>query len=646
MKHIPVKYYAWFLIVSIVFLCLCSKGYGQQVFPSGNPTSQSWIKGGQKVDSAFVLPWRKSAWPWQDSIGRICYDRYGDSSIYYHNGIRWIKIGSGSGADSSIFATVYDVDTAKQNIRDTRIWYFPNGTESINYTTNDIITIGNSWQFTVDGDDGHYNYSALTSSTAGVGFFAANGDLTRFDITGSSTDYLAGNGTWQPIPGGSGTVTTVTVTPGYGVSSSVSNPTTTPDISIDIDSTKFIPFTDSGKYWGIITRAKLIAATSAQTLQTVTDNGNTTTNSIAIQDGSGNNCVTITNSGTVKTKSTSPTTYYVGMNTSSDGSINRLEYKLPGAQLNVYPPTISATGYNQYYQNDTGYLMLMSDTIGGIGLYPRVATRKQIDSVANIAVSKVFTVTGTSPINVTSGTSPVVSLIYSTTPTASTVSEWDANVNMSGNNLIAYTTSTATAGGTTTLSVTSTYGQDFTGTSNQTIVLPVTSTLHTGLFYYITNLSTGTLTVNASDGSLVQTMVSGSTAIVKCTSISVTTNAAWTSYYGPPVTTSSNASTIVQRDANGAIAMTTLTATGNTTVSIPSRLKLVAITFLPASGSESIKVGTTNGGTEVMGSTSFSSTLGSGNSISFGYRMFSTSGATTLYLNGASGSVTYYITIQ
>lgn len=87
----------------------------------------------------------------------------------------------------------------------------------------------------------------------------------------------------------------------------------------------------------------------------------------------------------------------------------------------------------------------------------------------------------------------------------------------------------------------------------------------------------------------------------------------------------------------------TLTATGNTTVAIPAQQRLWSITFLPASGSESIKIGTTNGASDVMPNTVFSSTLNAVSSVGFSGRMFSDATSTTLFINGAIGAVTYYI---
>jgi len=94
----------------------------------------------------------------------------------------------------------------------------------------------------------------------------------------------------------------------------------------------------------------------------------------------------------------------------------------------------------------------------------------------------------------------------------------------------AYTT-TATAGGTTTLTVNSTYQQFFTGTLAQTIVLPVTSTLVLGHSFLIVNNSTGSLTVNSSGGNLVKTVIAGTSVIVTCILASGTTAASWSVTY-------------------------------------------------------------------------------------------------------------------
>jgi hypothetical protein len=88
-------------------------------------------------------------------------------------------------------------------------------------------------------------------------------------------------------------------------------------------------------------------------------------------------------------------------------------------------------------------------------------------------------------------------------------------------------TTTATAAGTTTLTSSSNYRQFFTGSTTQTIVLPVTSTLVTGIAYEIENNSTGLLTVNSSGGNLVGTVPSGVCVHVVCIGTTLTTAADW-----------------------------------------------------------------------------------------------------------------------
>jgi hypothetical protein len=95
------------------------------------------------------------------------------------------------------------------------------------------------------------------------------------------------------------------------------------------------------------------------------------------------------------------------------------------------------------------------------------------------------------------------------------------------NNIKMGYTTTATAAGTTTLTVSSNYRQFFTGTTTQTIVLPVTSTLVTGIAYEIENNSTGLLTVNSSGGNLVGTVPAGVCAHAVCIGTTLTTAADW-----------------------------------------------------------------------------------------------------------------------
>lgn len=104
--------------------------------------------------------------------------------------------------------------------------------------------------------------------------------------------------------------------------------------------------------------------------------------------------------------------------------------------------------------------------------------------------------------------------------TVSSLVERDANANVFANAFIDGYTSTVTAAGTTTLTVSSTELQYFTGTTTQTLVLPAANTLTLGQAYVVANNSTGIVTVNANGGGLLQSMAASTHATFRVTNIS------------------------------------------------------------------------------------------------------------------------------
>ena len=120
-----------------------------------------------------------------------------------------------------------------------------------------------------------------------------------------------------------------------------------------------------------------------------------------------------------------------------------------------------------------------------------------------------------------------------TAPTATSWAGWDANSNLSANNHIAGYRTTATAGTTTTLVVGDAEQQYFTGSTTQTVVLPVTSTLVLGQSYTIVNNSSGVVTVESSGTNSIQAMAANTQLVVTVISTSLTTAAAWNATYSP-----------------------------------------------------------------------------------------------------------------
>ena len=88
-------------------------------------------------------------------------------------------------------------------------------------------------------------------------------------------------------------------------------------------------------------------------------------------------------------------------------------------------------------------------------------------------------------------------------------------------------TTTVTAAGTTTLTSASNKIQFFTGTTTQTVVLPVTSTLATGMQYEIHNNGTGTVTVQSSGLNTVVAVTVGHSYLITCIGTALTTAADW-----------------------------------------------------------------------------------------------------------------------
>jgi len=173
---------------------------------------------------------------------------------------------------------------------------------------------------------------------------------------------------------------------------------------------------------------------------------------------------------------------------------------------------ISSTLVTDSTSSSTGSII----TAGGVGIAKalyvgtnaNVASLTASSAVATDASKNLVSVTNTGTGNNVLGTGPTISL-----PVID-------NIKMG------YST-TVTAVGTTTLTVASNYRQFFTGSTTQTVVLPVTSTLVTGIAYEIENNSTGTLTVNSSGGNLVGTIPSGVCAHAVCIGTTLTTAADW-----------------------------------------------------------------------------------------------------------------------
>lgn len=105
------------------------------------------------------------------------------------------------------------------------------------------------------------------------------------------------------------------------------------------------------------------------------------------------------------------------------------------------------------------------------------------------------------------------SLAISTLNTGLTLAQRSLNGLLLAQRMFPATASVRTANGTTTLTNTSAQQQIFTGSDNQTVALPTTG-ISAGEYFRVINVSTGTITINASGGGTVTSLAAGDSTFV------------------------------------------------------------------------------------------------------------------------------------
>ena len=249
---------------------------------------------------------------------------------------------------------------------------------------------------------------------------------------------------------------------------------------------------------------------------------------------------------------------------STSGSINVLATATAGSNTLTLP---AVTG-NFVTTGDTGTVTntmlagsianakLTNSTISGIALGSNLAaltigtglsgTSYNGSAAVTIAIdSTVATLTGSQTLTNKTLTSPVLNgtvsgTAVSTAATANLLLLRDGNANGLANNLIQGYTTTATAAGTTTLTVASAYLQYFTGSTTQTVAMPDVTTLALGMQWLIVNNSSGAVTVQSSGANSIQVMAASSRLLITCIALTGTGTAAWSATYSPILTNVEN----------------------------------------------------------------------------------------------------------
>jgi hypothetical protein len=225
---------------------------------------------------------------------------------------------------------------------------------------------------------------------------------------------------------------------------------------------------------------------------------------------------------------------------------------------------------------------------------------------------------------------------------ASSVVLRDASQNITINNIYNGYTAIVTAAGTTTLTVTSPYYIYFTGTTTQTLVMPVTSTLALGLSYHIANNSTGNITVNSSGGSLIGTILPGTTIHITCVDTAVTTAAGWDFGFTDFGTITGTGAVVLAASPTftgtltcAALSCAAITSTGAVTTNTSLATSSTATVSLIGTGA--IAIGATSGTNDItVGQSTGAQTL----NLATGATLTATTKTINIGTTGVSGSTT------
>jgi hypothetical protein len=408
-------------------------------------------------------------------------------------------------------------------------------------TTGDINTAGKLNVTASAGDEGGEIFLAKsvtnTSINTGVTIDVYQDRLRFFEQGGSARGYYiditgGGAGVSTNLVGGGSSFNGGTITNALVVSNT-SGVNTSGTYTSTI-ATGTAPFTVSST-----TRvANLNVATSGYVINTVTGNNSTDlvygnmadNDQFRIRIGG-----TATNAGFVEIATADDGTepVYVRQYTGVFTTLARTATLLDESGNTIFPGTVSGTRLISNVATGTAPFTVSSTT--------QVANLNA--ATTSISVNLGAGAAGSLPYQSAANTTtflaaPATNNSVLTYNTNTNLPEWDSpQLTMAV--LMGYT-STVTAAGVTSLTNASTYYQQFTGTTTQTVILPNTATLVQGWTFHIVNNSTGNVTTNTfSNTATVITIPAGTTAMVTCVDIVANTAAAWevgltdfSSYFG------------------------------------------------------------------------------------------------------------------
>ena len=285
--------------------------------------------------------------------------------------------------------------------------------------------------------------------------------------------------------------------------------------------------------------------------------------------------------------------------------------------------------------------LTVAGTSGGIVYFSSASTWASSALLASNALM-IGGGAGSAPSTTTTGTG-VLTALGNATNAASGVVVKDANSNVSANNFLFGFTSTASAGTTTTLTVSSTPYQLITGSTSQTFQLPNATTLVNGTsFVFNNNSSAGTVSINngAASPTLLATVGSGGYVTVVLLDNS-TQAGSWDYHYSAPSNTTwstntfTTGSAIVSTQTVQGTRLISTIATGTAPLTVTSTTQVANLNAATAGTATNVSLSAGTGATNYL---TFSATatgnqpLTTNSSLTYNY----TNNALTAGVNGGT----------
>ena len=285
--------------------------------------------------------------------------------------------------------------------------------------------------------------------------------------------------------------------------------------------------------------------------------------------------------------------------------------------------------------------LTVAGTSGGIVYFSSASTWASSALLASNALM-IGGGAGSAPSTTTTGTG-VLTALGNATNAASGVVVKDANSNVSANNFLFGFTSTASAGTTTTLTVSSTPYQLITGSTSQTFQLPNATTLVNGTsFVFNNNSSAGTVSIN--NGAVSPTLIAsvGSGGYVTVVLLDNSTQAgSWDYHYSAPSNTTwgtntfTTGSAIVSTQTVQGTRLISTIATGTAPLTVTSTTQVANLNAATAGTATNVSLSAGTGATNYL---TFSATatgnqpLTTNSSLTYNY----TNNALTAGVNGGT----------